>query len=230
MVRLVALLAAVVLLAGCASQPSEEPAPTAVPQTFTAVADNRIAVPLVTDTLHLVRQPGFTARGPDSYTDVRLPVPAFSEQATAATGATTERLEWRLQMDEDLNGLTGVATFWVDVRGTVLNNPMPLAEGCFWEFRFLTGDEQTGASHFAPCIKEAATVPEGVRELAFPFDLPAVAVPAGQTLRFELYTQDFGRAPDATVEVLTASVQHDSRVHLVGLRLPVPDQALLAPT
>jgi hypothetical protein len=198
--------------------------------TFSVTGDNRIEPAVFTDTLHLLAFPDTTPAIPEAYDDLRLPIPGTADIAASGTTGNAAMHEWRLHLGEDLQGVVGTATFWVDVRGSILNNPNPLVDHCFWEFRFLTGDVNTGESHFAPCGKENATIAQGVRPITFTFDLPAASVPAGQDLRFELYTQDFGRAPGATVDLLTGSVAHDSRVQLIGLRLPLDTGVLLATT
>lgn len=232
--RAVLLLSLAALVAGCASPsaPVAEPTPTAEP-TFTVVGDNEIPAIVLTDTLHVLAQPDVTTRAPDSYTDLRVPVPSIGDipgmLVAEASGASVDG-RWQHPLPEGITGVVGTATFWVDVRGTVLNNPNPLAEGCFWQFRFITGGAQTGNSHFAPCVKENATVPEGLRQVTFTFDLPNVAVAPGGVLDFDFYTGDAGRAPDATIDLLTGSIVHDSRIEIVGLQLPVDGSALLSTT
>lgn len=233
--RLALPLTIALLLSGCAGGPGSKTDQTSAvpsPTPVTVVADNRIAEPTFTDTLHLLAFPEATTRAPDAYTDLRVPIPGTADIAVsgATAGAGAARSEWRMQLGQGLQGIVGTATFWVEVRGTVLTNPNPLADHCFWEFRFLTGDVNTGESHFAPCVKENATVAEGVRAIVFTFDLPAASIPAGQDLRFELYSQDFGRAPEATVDLLTGSIVHDSKVQLAGLVLPLDADALLTTT
>jgi hypothetical protein len=228
MVRPVALLATLLfLLAGCASGPVDDDgdqASTTATTTVTTVVGER-RVPMFTDTLHLLERPTATIEAPDTYTDLRIPLEGLGEGAVSAANGPDA---WSFPLPDGLTGITGTATFWVEVQGTVLRNPNPGAGGCFWEFRFLTGDPQTGQSNFAPCVKEDVTVAEGLRAITFVFDLPAASVPAGGDLRFELYVQSVGKSPDARIDLLTGSIVHDSVVQVAGLRLPLDSTLLLS--
>lgn len=234
MLRRLALPLTLLLLAsGCTSPPApgSEDETTSATMTVTTVVGKRIE-PVFTDTLHLLPHPEATTQTPDSYTDLRVPIPSIGDTPStivAQVSGNPVEARWQHQLPEGVAGVVGTATFWVEVRGTVVNNPNPLIEGCFWQFRFITGGADTGNSHFAPCVKENATVEEGLREITFTFDLPNVVIAPGGMLDFDLYTGDAGRAPDATVDLLTASIVHDSRVEIAGLHLEV-ERALLLTT
>jgi hypothetical protein len=167
-----------------------------------------------------------TQQPPDDYSELRVPVPGFNDVlASGASAGTVGPRVWSYDLPHDLVGLVGNVTFWVEVTGTVLNNPNPAAGGCFWQFRILTGEIDDG--NFSPCVVEGTTVAQGVRAIVFPIDLPNVGWKAGKHLDFELYTQDFGRDPDAKVELLTYSIDRDSRMSIVGLQLPLDPSLLL---
>lgn len=219
------------LLAGCSSSPDAEvdadpatPAPT-----YTTVVGEAVG-PRFTDALHLLARPDVTPKAPTGPNDIRLPVPGFRDQlAGSASQGAVERQVWAYELPRDFDGLVGNATLWVEVQGTVLNNPNPLAGGCFWSLSLFTGGP-TGEGYPVGCLPEPATVATGIRELQFPIDLPSVSLSAGTRLEFEFYTNDFGRSPDAAIDVLTYSVAHDSRIRFVGLELPLDDSLLLPTT
>ena len=230
MAKPVSMLAlGLLLLAGCSTSPEESlaeptgPAPT-VTTTLGAPTAQRF-----TDTLHFLAFPAMTQQPPDDFAELRFPVPGFNDvlQSGASAGAVNQHV-WSYDLPQDLVGVVGNVTFWVEVKGTVLNNPNPGAGGCFWQFRILTGDIDDG--NFSPCVVEGTTVAPGLRAITFPIDLPSVTWPAGKHLDFEFYTQDFGRDPDAKVEMLTYSIDHDSRMSIVGLQLPLDPSLLVQST
>ncbi|MEA3136975.1 MAG: hypothetical protein QOJ26_1792 [Thermoplasmata archaeon] len=233
MAKPVVLLAlAVLLLAGCSNAPdaagagadSTTPAPT-----YTTVV-GKATGPAFTDALHLLARPDVTPKPPTGPNDLRLAVPGFSNQlAGAASQGAVERQVWAYELPRDFDGLVGNASLWVEVKGTVVNNPNPLAGGCFWSLSLFTGGV-AGDGYPVGCLPEPTTVAPGVRELQFPIDLPSVSLSAGTRLEFEFYTNDFGRSPDAAIDVLTYSVAHDSRIRFVGLELPLDSSLLLQAT
>lgn len=202
--------------------------PTPTP-TVTTIVGAPVA-PRLTDTLHFLEPPMMTQQPPDDFTEVRIPIPAFATGlALGATGAAPRQM-WSYEMPQDLSGLVGNVTFWVEVRGTVLNNPNPLAGGCFWEFRIIVDPNAVDGAKYAPCVAEGAAVAPGVREIVFPFDFPGLPLKAGQRVDFDFYTQDFGRDPDAKVDLLTYSIDHDSRMSLAGLQVLLDPSLLLQTT
>jgi hypothetical protein len=230
MARLVCLLAfAFLLLAGCSSGPEASTEPSAPAPTVATTLGASPTTPLVTDTLHFLAFPAMTQQPPDDYAELRFPVPGFNDvlQSGASAGTVNQHV-WSYDLPQDLVGVFGNVTFWVEVKGTVLNNPNPGAGGCFWEFRILTGEIDDG--NFSPCVVEGTTVAPGLRAITFPIDLPGASWPAGKHVDFEFYTQDFGRDPDAKVELLTYSIDHDSRMSIAGLRLPLDPSLLLETT
>lgn len=230
MAKALALLAlAALLVSGCSSGPGEDPATdvaTTTPTVTTSVGAGP-AVPRLTDTLHFLAHPSLTQQPPDDYSELRIPIPVFAAGlAQSATGGAARQM-WSYELPQDLAGVVGNVTFWVEVKGTVLNNPNPLVGGCFWEFRMIVDPDAVDGAKYAPCVPEGSTVAPGVRAVTFPFDFPGVSLTAGQAVQFDFYTQDFGRDPDASVDLLTYSIDHDSRLHLVGLQVPLDGSLLL---
>jgi hypothetical protein len=227
MLRPVALLlAAAFLLAGCSSPP--DPAGTATEAdstsqgTFTVVGDNQVDAPLFTDTYHFLAQPGVTPHAPDAYEPVRIPVTSiYDRYATFPATPPT----WDFALPQDVQGLIGTATVWVEVTGTVTGNPFSQTPtgGCFWSL------DATVNGDFVPlgCLTEGLQVQPGIYELHLVFSHPDRSFPAGTQFQVSFTTGEFAaRAPGTTVDVLTASIQYDSVLQIYGLRLPL-DQALL---
>ena len=224
-----AVLAFVALfVSGCSSAPDDDAdgGVATPPPTVTTTVGAPLA-PRLTDTLHFLEHPSLTQQPPDDFSEVRIPIPAFATGlALGATGAAPRQM-WSYEMPQDLPGLVGNVTFWVEVKGTVLNNPNPLVGGCFWEFRMIVDPVAVDGAKYAPCGTEGPTVAPGVREIVFSFDFPGLSLQAGQLVAFDFYTQDFGRDPDAKVDLLTYSIDRDSRMHLVGLQVPLDPSLLL---
>lgn len=215
--RLLALLAPALLIAGCSSGPDANPLPPATSAPAPWVPAPGPAVPTVTDTFHLLAWPDTTTAAPPQGEPVRLTIEPFLAQSASGRFDDT----WRLTPDAPLGHLVGNATIWVEVTGDIVPNPNPLVNGCFWDFTLTIGSLDTGEFHPIGCAREANPVLPGIRRLDFPIDLRGVRVDAGETVHFELHTQDAARSPGAEARVLTASADHDSRIRLLGLELPI---------
>ncbi|HUR25052.1 MAG TPA: hypothetical protein VM327_03440 [Candidatus Thermoplasmatota archaeon] len=231
MAKLPALAAlAFLLFAGCSSAPSHDEAgadPSQPRPTFTTVVGQSTG-PVYTDTLHLLDRPSSTPNAPTGHKPLRLPVDPFAQQA--ASGYFDD--SWDYTWDHDVNGLVGNLTLWVDVTGEVVNDPNPLSNqgDCFWSFAIVIGSFETGDFHGLDCITEPTTVQPGIRQLVVPFELAGVLVPAKTPVHWEMHTQDLSRSPGTEIAVLTASMDYDSHLSLVGLSLPVDPSLVLQKT
>lgn len=228
MVRPVALLATLaLLLSGCASNPSAgtEQAASSAPPTFTVTGDNRVLAPLFTDTYHFLAHPDVTPSPPDAYEPVRVPVTSLYDR-TASFPA--EPPTWDFALPQDVQGLIGTATVWVEVTGTVTGNPFSQTPtgGCFWCLNALVNGELVGLGS----LTEDLQVQPGIYELHFSFAYPERSLPAGTQFKVQFTTGEWvARAPGTTVQMLTASIEYDSFLQIYGLQLPL-EETLLATT
>lgn len=211
-----AVLAVAALLAGCSQAPDATPTPAAVALPSPTLAPP--VLPTATDTLHLLAAPYLTPTPPTGTTDTAIAVPSVFQAATNV-------LQWTVTLPKAMSVLSGNATLWVDVEGTVLGDPFPTSNGCFWS-AFLTADPAQAAPTSA-CVAEPLQVQDGVRAIQLAFPPAQVAFPAGTTLYLQL-TSNSEQAPGSSVLVLTGSHAHDSQVTIHALELPWTP-ALLAP-
>jgi hypothetical protein len=232
MAKALALLALTALFfGGCASSPDAADGvdPSSPAPTFTAVADNRVAEAVTTDTYHLLERPVLTTRAPTGQEPVRVPIGSFF-QNTVDGGAYAFADSWNTTLLQELHGFSGTATLVVEVTGTLVGDPRADLQGggCFWLLAVGVGPYETGSSHDLGCVKQGTTVPAGLYVLEFPFALADLALAAGTDLHFEMHTSEEGpRAPGARAELLTASEVYDSTIQVYGLQLPLEPTLVL---
>lgn len=228
MVRWLALLVCSLALSGCASRTSQEEVLTAAP-TFTSTATlSDLAVPdPTTDTMYLLGSPHMSAAEPRGQT-IRTPLPSFPDAFQGSLLGTNSSLgvAWTLPRG-GLQVLEGNATLWIEVRGRVTNPNTPYAGGgCFWNVFLRAEADDGGYSGSVECLDEPTTVPPGVRALNVTFDAIDVRGVVGDTLSIAVYSSGIYGA-DATVELLSGSVEFPSRLSLRGLALPLDTQTYL---
>jgi hypothetical protein len=211
------LLLSSALLSGCSSAPEAAPSASAPPTVTTVVGALRPQA--YTDTVHLLQQPAFTTDLPGAGEPLRIPIPPF-------VGRSSFTDWWTVELNEDTQSIQGQAVLFGEVTGPVVNDPSPLAGGCFWSLSVTWDDLDPNAYRDTPCGVEAPTVSPGVRQLVFPLDITG-PWPAGTALHFEFHTQDFARSPGADVNLLTASAAYDSTLTIAGLHLPLDPSLLL---
>lgn len=225
------LLLLAAFLSGCASKPAGDGAGATPAATYTVVAGGTPPpAATTTDTLHLLDRPHLTTRAPRPGDDVvRVPIDSTFGQTVSGMGTNSFADTWNFTLPTGVQGFVGNATMLAEVTGTLVNNPIPTADGCFWALSVVAGSVQTGEFHDLGCVREPAQVQAGRHQLSFPFTLADVSWPAGTELHFELHTQEEGpRAPGAGAELLTGAVDADSRIQVYGLKLPIDPPALLA--
>jgi hypothetical protein len=223
------LLLSAALLAGCSSAPAGEPAPSTTPPAYRVVGDNRVAEPTTTDVLHLLARPGMTPSAPTAAEPVRQHVSSFFENEVSPT--TGFRDTWDYTLGQALDGVSGNATFLVEVTGGLVGDPRADLQGggCFWLLGMTVGSFETGQLYDLGCVKQRTQVPAGTYTLSFPFTLAQLSLPAGSALHFELHTgENAPRSPGADANVLAAAVGADSFVRLYGLDLPLDGGLVLA--
>lgn len=218
-----AALPLLVLLAGCSSPPAEEAAPSPTTAfTSTATLSLLPGPEPTSDTMYLLDAPHMQAAPPAGPT-VRAAVPSLADQLQASGGAEAE---WTFPRDQ-LRVLEGNLTFWVEVRGSVLNPNVPFGGGtsCFWTALLLVKDGNA-SSGVGNCADEPNVVPEGVREIRIGFGAADIGDVVGDTLAVRLSNSGV-YSGQATVEVLAGSPEHASRLALRGLSLPLDTQTYL---
>lgn len=167
-----------------------------------------------------------TPTPPDAYEPMRIPVTSLYDRTTAVP--PPEPPTWDFALPQDLQGLIGTATLWVEVTGTVAGNPFaqPPTNGCFWCLDALVNGEFVGLGS----LTEDLQVEPGMYELRFAFSYPERSLPAGTEFKVQFTTGEWvARSPGTTVEMLTASIQYDSFLQIYGLELPL-DETLLSTT
>jgi hypothetical protein len=223
------LLLAGIPLAGCVGQGQDEPAATSSGPLFTATA-TRSLLPVAdptTDTMYLLGSPHMSAALPVGPT-VRTPLPSYRDafEASLAQGNSNLGVPWTLPRD-GLQVLEGNATLWIEVKGTVTNPNTPYAGGgCFWNVFLRAEASDGGYSGSVECLDEPTVVPAGVRALNVTFDAIDVRGVVGDTLSIAVYTSGI-YGSDATVELLSGSAEHPSRLSLRGLALPLDTETFL---
>lgn len=216
----------VVGFAGCTSTPSpeEEAAPT---PTFTSLATlSNLPPPAPTsDTMYLLDAPHMVASPPSGPT-VRTPVPSLFDDLAPGLGSASF-VEWSLPRDQ-LGVLEGNLTFWVEVRGSVVNPNVPFFGGtaCFWNVMLLAYRSDGGYNGVGNCADEPNVVPEGVREFRVEFGAIDISDVAGDVLAVRVSTSGI-YSDGATVDLLAGSPEHASRLALRGLTLPLDTQTYL---
>lgn len=216
-------------LAGCSSAQDDVRDPPSSGPTF-AVTATRSLLPEpdpTTDTMYLLASPHMSAMPLDGPT-VRTPLPSFQDAFEASLlGANSSiGVPWKLPRD-GLQVLEGNATLWIEVQGTVTNPNTPYAGGgCFWNVFLRAEADDGGYSGSVQCLDEATVVSPGVRVLNVTFDAIDVRGVVGDTLSMAVYTSGI-YGSDATVELLSGSVEFPSRLSLRGLALPLDTQTYL---
>ena len=222
-VILVALMASI-SLAGCfTTGPSDSTPATNVTAVVTHSATSVQPVPLVpqtTDTLHLMGPPDLTPQKPVANNDIVVAIP--SPVGPTSLAARNTQLAWNFTLPEDLNVLIANATLWVDVEGAVVGDPSQGATGCFWNADLhLHGSTQVGFLATA-CGTESLQVPNGIRALMLQFSSAQGPFAKGTTFDVLLSTSASVQPPSSQVNLLTASIAHDSQITVKGLHLKMP--------
>src|SRR5688572_25024849 len=116
---MLAPIVTLLLFSGCASPAEQDSIEPTTSTAFTAVADNRLPPP-TTDTYHLLALPDVTPVAPTGSEPVRIPVRARTAYSDTV-GETP--VPWTFNVPQDLVAFQGVATIFVEVKGTITGNP-----------------------------------------------------------------------------------------------------------
>lgn len=212
-------------LAGCSTGQEvaiETPTPSAT--SSSAAASVAPPVPLLTDTLYLLDAPHMAATLNARTEPFRSPVPSAADQVSGILGASPI-LKWSMPRP-NLTALAGSAIIWVDVQGFVAHQDA--TNPCFWQLSLrLDRDDGGFYATSAGCVEEPAVVPEGIRAIEFAFEGIDVSSFVGEELSIQLTTTALAAAPGATVSALSGSLEHDSRLTVVGIQVPLDTQTLL---
>lgn len=226
LVVLVALMASI-SLAGCFTtgpSGSTSPASTTVSVTQPTTSAQPLPVaPQTTDTLHLLAPPDLMPQKPVANNDLVVAIP--SPVGPTSLAARNTQLAWNFTLPADLNVLVANVTLWVDVEGAVVGDPSQGATGCFWNADLrLHGSTQVGFLATA-CGTESLQVPNGIRSLMLQFSSAQGPFARGTTFDLLLSTSASVQPPSSQVNLLTASIVHDSQITVKGLHLTMPSVA-----
>lgn len=219
------MLVSAALVAGCLSPaphgpgPEDTPSPSSPAPTRTSEPGVQPLAAGMTDTLFLLEPPHMAGRLPGDGAGLRIPVESYS---TVVAGGGDGVL-WSMPRP-DLASLSGNATIFVEVQGTVLQSP--LTQGCFWQVLLrLDGADGISAATGA-CVAEDTLIQPGVRELRVAWSGLDVAGLEGDQVGLSLVANG-EKAPGATIEVLAGTAEHPSRLSLRGLAVPLDTRTLL---
>ena len=214
------------LLAGCSGPEGEDPGLPASGPTF-SVSATRSLLPAddpSTDTMYLLGSPHMSATLPGGPT-LRTALPSFQDAFEGSLLGTNSSIgvPWTLPRG-GLQVLEGNATLWIEVKGTVTNpNTVYAGGGCFWNVFLRAEADDGGYSGSVECLDEPTVVSPGIRQLNVTFDAVDVRGIVGDTLSIAVYTSGV-YGSDASVELLSGSVEFPSRLSLRGLALPLDTQ------
>ncbi|HUR61003.1 MAG TPA: hypothetical protein VM286_01390 [Candidatus Thermoplasmatota archaeon] len=174
--------------------------------------------------------------GPTGSSDIvaAVPSPFDSSGASNSAAGKSPYLIWTFTLPGDLSVLMANMTLWVDVEGTVVGDPFPTANGCFWNAMIqVHQDPQSLPGQLAPpsaltstCGVEPLQVPTGIRALQLKFPVAQGTLAKGTQLDLALNSNAFA-SPAAHVDMLTGSTVHDSQISLQGLQMPLDPEGLL---
>lgn len=235
MVRGVAACVLVLVLSGCSSSPdgpTAEPSPTSA---FTTTADDEL-LPTVelTDTVHLLAAPHTAATLPIGLEEFATQVSTTSpfnapRLPTTGNGTNTTWARWELPRPDHMDFVTGSGLFFVEFQGTTAN-AVPFDQ-CYWRISLValqptanTGVVSTGESQV--CLPQSEALPSGIHELQVTFPGQPVPADAGDRLVLTI-TSSATMTPGSSIVVLSGTPEHDSRVTLNGLQVPLDLQTYL---
>jgi hypothetical protein len=220
-----AAVASFLFLCGCLSHPA------ATPQAPEPTSEGRLAVPAfvqpagTTDTLHLLDAPHATAAAPTG-PERATAVPSLADAVVGAGLANSSSVGavWHFPRGS-LRFVAGNATLWVDVEGQVVHD----ARSCFWAITLRADSKADGgfAGSGSNCVPEDTVVATGVRPLVLHFSGVDASDVVGDTITLSVASTGV-YAPGASVRVLGGTAEHDSRVAIRGLAVPLDTTTLLA--
>jgi hypothetical protein len=220
------LLTVVPLIAGCfGGDPAPEESTTAT-STFgvTVGRPQEPKPPRLTNTLHFLDAQTLSTVAPDSYEPLRIPI-----YSPLAQPGSTRLTLWNFTWPADVSAIRGVLHLTVEIQGTVAGSPYTATSDgdfCFWVVYIEVYDPAANAiqrderGNTTPCGEEPAIVPEGVRRLELPFELPGTSFATGDIATIQISAESYGQAPDARVDLLTGSITKDSTITFEGVGWP----------
>lgn len=170
----------------------------------------------VNGTLHLLDVPDVTTTAPPEGTPVRVPIMSTADLTAAAFASLVAGIpaySWEATWPGQTDGVVGNATLWVDVVGTVLNDPR--GGTCFWHFQILFQVADAFEAVTGCAGDEPATVPTGTRALSFDFRGEGT-YPAGTRMSIALFAGTAPRPPGSEVVLLAGSASADSQLTFQG--------------
>jgi hypothetical protein len=170
------------------------------------------------DTLHLLAAPQMAPRLPSGSTESATPVTVgnFGQPGPQA-GAL-----WTYQVKEHTNVSAGEVHVWIDIKETLVDNPgTPQQPQCTWRLTTAIGAD---IQPIRSCINEpAGPIAAGTKELVYTLVLESpVELEANETVSVRLDRSAFSPSPNNSVDALSGSADHDSRITLKGLKEPAP--------
>ena len=234
--RVLVFSALSLLLAGCFTNgPSgTHSTSTSGAATMSSSTGSTTGLQATTDIIRFAMAPNLTTVAPHQIKALRVPV--FSPLA-AGSALSLKPSTWNFTWPKDrTTAIVWNLTLWVDVEGTVLGQTTvpPNANGTyrFWNVVIVMGEpgaqprDDSKSRGGGIDFWEPQTVPNGVRELRASITLPAAAFAKGWFVSVSLQTAATFIAPGATVDLLTASTEYDSRMQVSDLQLPLEIQRL----
>lgn len=217
-----ALLAAALLalaLAGC-SGGSPDTGPSGGPTSSSSTMASTAPPVPTSDTLHFLAAPQMVPRLPSGSPETATPVTVgnFGQNGgPQPTGA-----EWTYAVKAATNVTAGEVHLWINVKETLFDSPgTPQQPQCTWR---LTTSIGADVPPIVSCVNEpAGPINPGTKELTYPLVLDAsVELEGNETIRVRLDRSAFSLSPNNSVDALSGSADHDSRILLKGLKEPAP--------
>lgn len=216
------LVCLAVLLAGCSGGGGDGgSAATAGSATLTSSGPPPPPPVPRTDTLHFLAAPEMTPAAPVG-TDIRNPVnTGFSGFGGGGGGQDELGAEWSYKVTENANVTGGEVHVWIEIKEQLIDFPnSPIDDSCTWELTTAIGAD---TEEIDSCLNEpAGPIAPGIKELVFTLVLQdPIELEPGETLTVVLERTAFNLSPSNSVDALSGSAEHDSRIQLRGLKEPV---------
>jgi hypothetical protein len=219
-----ALLAAAALLAlalaGCSGGSPDPAAPSGATGSSSSTMTSTAPPVPTSDTLHFLGAPQMAPRLPSGSSETATPVTVgnFGQNG----GPQPVGAEWTYAVKAATNVTAAEVHVWITIKETLFDNPgTPTQPQCTWRLTAAIGAD---IPPIVSCINEpAGPINAGTKELTYPLVLGSpVELEGNETIRVRLDRSAFSLSPNNSVDALSGSADHDSRILLKGLKEPAP--------
>jgi hypothetical protein len=205
-------------LAGCSGGSPDSAAPSASASSSATMTSTAPPVP-TSDTLHFLAAPQMAPRLPSGSPEAATPVTVgnFGQSGGPQAGA-----QWTYLVKQHTNVTAGEVHVWINIKDTLFDNPgTPAQPQCTWRLTTAIGAD---IQPIRSCVNEPpGPIAAGTKELLYTLVLDSpVELEANETVSVRLDRSAFSPSPNNSVDALSGSADHDSRITLKGLQEPAP--------